>query len=62
MAVIVIAPSNKFVLMSKLVDEKRHGIIINTIKGLVIPPVKYIKKLSCKISTFKNKKANLLFK
>ena len=40
MAVIVIAPSNKFVLMSKLVDEKRHGIIINTIKGLVIPPVK----------------------
>ena len=32
--------------LSKFVDENMQGIIMNTIKGLIIPPVKYIKKLN----------------
>jgi hypothetical protein len=48
--------------MSKFVEEKTQGIIIKIINGLVIPPLKYIKKLSCNISIFKYKKESLLLR
>ena len=48
--------------MSKLVDEKTHGIIINITKGLITPPVKNNKKLNWNISIFKKKKENLLLR
>jgi len=41
----VIKTNNKLAFISKFVEENMQGIIINTIKGFVIPPVKYINKL-----------------
>ena len=48
--------SVKLALKSRLEEEKTLGIIKNIPKGFKIPPVKYIKAPSCKISI--NKKIN----
>ena len=55
----VIPTNNRLVLKPKLDDEKILGIIKKIEKGLLIPPVKKIKKLNCKISNNKKKNPNL---
>ena len=46
MIIMVIIIIVKFVLISKLEDEKTLGIIKNIEKGLSTPPVRYNKELS----------------
>ena len=40
-----------FALILKLLEENMLGIIKNIEKGLIVPPVKYSKKVNCKISS-----------
>ena len=53
---IVVITKNKFVLKPKFEDAKTLGINKKIMNGLSIPPVKYIKAPSCRISI--NKKIN----
>ena len=55
----VIVTKDRLLLKPKFDDDKIAGIIKKIEKGLRIPPVKQIKKLSCNISISKNKKASL---
>ena len=50
---IVIKINIRFVLMFKLDEAKTLGIIKNTEKGFKIPPVKYNRRLNCRISANK---------
>ena len=59
---IVIKTRIELVFISKFDDEKIQGIIKNITKGLVMPPVRYNKKLNWKISIFKKRNDNLLVK
>ena len=49
----VISPNIIVVPMLRNVEETIVGIIINIEKGFKIPPVKYKRKVSCKISIIK---------
>ena len=55
----VITTINTFILKPKLKDENILGIIKKIINGLAIPPVKYKRNVSCKISMIKNKLLNI---
>ena len=50
---------NKFDLKPKFEDAKTLGIKRNITKGLTIPPVKYIKIPSCKMSIKRKISADL---
>ena len=47
-----------FVFKFKLLDANMLGIIKKIENGFIVPPVKYNKKLSCKISIIKKFKDN----
>ena len=47
-----------FVFKFKLLDANMLGIIKKIENGFIVPPVKYNKKLSCKISIIKKLKDN----
>tara|TARA_Y200000002_G_C22460241_1_gene570098 strand:- start:519 stop:713 length:195 start_codon:yes stop_codon:yes gene_type:complete len=55
--IIIVKITNKILVFKlKFDEEKTLGIIIKIIKGLTIPPDKYIKVPNCKISI--NRKIN----